>query len=182
MDVKEKSDQGAHEPTATLHLWVPPGPQRIGQPVPISVDVRNDGARNIWMVGVIDGSEEGVRPPRYRPSVTRGDVVVAAPPPVEDPLVGPVRAADFRRLGPGETFDPTRGDGGAAYLPLSTFGTFRPDQPGTYRYTVVLSTESTSPEEWLGRFGQDAERSVVLDLIARVPRLTVTSAVDVEVR
>ena len=182
MDVNEEGDEGEREPTATLHLRVPPGPQPIGQPVPISVEVRNDGAGEIWMIGVIDGSEEGVRPPRYRPSVTRGDVIVAAPPPVEDPLVGPVRAADFRRLGPGETFDPTRGVGGAAYLPLSTFGTFRPAQPGTYRYALVLSTESTDPDEWLGRFGQDAERSMVLDLIARVPRFTVTSAVDVEVR
>jgi hypothetical protein len=46
----------------------------------------------------------------------------------------------------------------------------------------VLSTESSQPEEWLGRFGQEAERSAVLELVARVPRLTVTSnALEVEV-
>jgi hypothetical protein len=134
------------------------------------------------MVGVVDGSEHGVRYPHYRPSVELDGSVVARPAAPEDPLVGPLRAADFRRLGPGEAFDPTLRDAGAAYLPLATFATFAPAEPGRYRYSLTLSTESSDPEQWLGRFNQDAERAAVLELVARVPRITATSAVEVDVR
>jgi len=143
------------------------------------VEVRNAGPGDVWMVGVLDGSEDGVRYPHYRPSVTRDGVTVVEPRAPEDPLVGPLRVADFQRLRPGGAFDPTRRDGAAAYLPLFTFASFCPSERGDYRYTLTLSTESGRPEEWLGRFGQEA----VLDLVARVPRLTVTSnALEVEVR
>lgn len=111
-----------------------------------------------------------------------GDAVVSSPAAPEDPLVGPLRTADFRRLAPGEAFDPTRRDAGAAYLPLATFATFAPAEPGRYCYALTLSTESRDPEGWLGRFNQDAERDAVLELIARVPRITLTSTVDVDVR
>jgi hypothetical protein len=158
-----------------LVLRGPDGPQPVGQAIDVEVTVRNLGAEAVWIVGVVGGSEEGIRYPHYRPSVTRDGAVVAEPPPPEDPLVGPLRVADFRRLGPGEGFDPTRGEG-AAYLPLITFASFQPTEPGVYQYTLTLSTESQEPEEWLGRYNQEAEREAVLDLVARVPRLTVTSA------
>jgi hypothetical protein len=167
---------GTHRPVVLgLLLRGPEGPQPLGGEIEVEVTVRNLGAEDVWIVGVVDGSEEGIRYPHYQPSVTRDGAVVAEPPPPEDPLVGPLRVADFRRLGPGEGFNPTRGEG-AAYLPLITFATFRPTEPGVYRYTLTLSTESQAPEEWLGRYNQEAERDAVLDLVARVPRLTVTSA------
>jgi hypothetical protein len=156
--------------------------QPVGRPVRLEVQVRNQGTVDVWMVGVVDGSEEGVRYPHYRPRVTRGGTVVAAPPPPEDPLVGPLRVSDFLRLAPGEAFDPNQGDGGA-YLPLATFASFRPDEAGIYEYHLTLSTESERAEEWLGRFGQDAERDRVLELIAQVPRVTVTATtLPVEVK
>ncbi len=164
-----------------LALRGPAGPQRVGQPVRIDVEVRNAGTGEIWLVGVVDGSEDGARYPHYRPSVSHGGVVVAAPPPPEDPLVSPLRPADFRRLAGGEPFDPTLSREGAAYLPLSTFATFRPAAPGVYRFSLTLSTESETPELWLGRFGQDAGRGAVLALISRVPRVTITSTIDVAV-
>jgi hypothetical protein len=177
-------DDGPHGPVVLgLALRGPDGPQPIGQGIDIEVAVHNLGAGDVWIVGVVGGSEEGIRYPHYRPSVTRDGAVVAEPPPPEDPLVGPLRVADFRRLGPGEHFDPTTRGEGAAYLPLITFATFRPTEPGVYQYTLTLSTESPEPEEWLGRYNQEAEREAVLDLVARVPRLTVTSAPTlVEVR
>lgn len=182
MGVQTESDGSAQASALIVALRAPTGPHPLGVVVPVGVEVGNDSPREVWMVGVVDGSEEGVRYPQYSPSVTRGASVVAAPPPPEDPLVGPLRAVDFRRLRPGESFDPTRGEGGAAYQPLSTFATFRPAEPGVYRYALTVSTESVEPEEWLGRFGQDAERSAVLNLVARVPRVTVTATVDVDVR
>jgi hypothetical protein len=150
--------------------------------VNVRVEIRNPGPGDVWMVGVVDGSEHGIRYPHYRPSVELDGAVVARPEAPEDPLVGPLRTVDFRRLAPGETFDPTRRDEGAAYLPLATFTAFAPAEPGRYRYAVTLSTESRDPEEWLGRFNQDAERAAVLELVARVPRITTTSAVEVDVR
>jgi len=155
---------------------------RVGRPVRVRVEIRNDSGSALWMVGVVDGSEGGVRFPRYMPAVKLGGRVVAAPPPPEDPLVGPLRAADFRRLAPGESFDPTRPSHGAAYLPLSTFANFTPSKQGAYRYELELSTNSDSPERWLGRFNQEDERAAVLELIGKVPRVTVTAALEVEVR
>jgi hypothetical protein len=176
-------DDGAQGPVLLgLLLGGPEGPQPVGRAVGVEVEVRNLGTEEVWIVGVVSGSEERVRYPHYLPSVTRDLEVVAKPPPPEDPLVGPLRVADFRRLAPGEGFDPTRRDG-AAYLPLSTFTSFRPTEPGVYRYTLTLSTESQEPEEWLGRFGQEAEREAVLDLVTLIPRLTIKSdPLVVEVR
>jgi hypothetical protein len=145
--------------------------------VQVEVQVRNERSEDIWMVGVVDGSEGGLRYPRWQPAVRRDGAIVATPAPPEDPLVGPLRAEDFRRLAPGEAFDPTSREGGRAYLPLVTFASFAPPEPGAYSYTLELSTESEQPDEWLGRWGQDAEREQVLELIERVPRLTLRSNV-----
>lgn len=146
------------------------------------ITVRNLSQQSVWIVGVVDGSEDAIRYPHYLPQISMAGQVIAEPPPPEDPLVGPLRLVDFRLLAPDEAFDPTSPHLGAAYLPISTFSNFRPAVPGRYELTVVLSTESQYPEQWLGYFGQDAERSAVLERIAQVPRLTVRSNVlEVEV-
>jgi len=132
------------------------------------------------MPGVLDGSETGTRLPHYRPAVLRGDEVVAAPPGAEDPLVGPPRPEDLRPLAPGESFDPTDRSGPAAWLPLSTFGTYRPDRPGRYRYTLVVDTTGAEGR-WMGRIGQEPHRARVAPLLADVPRVELTAAVDVDV-
>jgi hypothetical protein len=159
----------------TIVLRAPEGTHPQGRPVPIQVEVRNVSDADVWMVGVLDGSEGGVRYPHYLPAVTRDGVTVAAPGVAEDPLVGPLRAADFRRLAPGASFDPTRADQGAAYLPLSTFATWACPEAGDYHFVLRLSTASQAQEQWLGRFGQDENLDDVLNLIARVPRLTTSS-------
>lgn len=159
-----------------LVLYGPEGPQPVGRPAPIRVEVRNTGAREVWIAGVLDGSEAALRHPHYLPSVTRVDSgrTVAGPGPVEDPLVGPLRAQDLRRLAPGESFDPTAG---AGCLPLLTFANFAPEAPGRHGYALTLSTEARRDEEWLGAFGlpSGTERKVLLDLVAQVPRVTVTA-------
>lgn len=159
-----------------------PGEAQVGRPVELRVAIRNATDHRIWMVGVVDGSEGGVRFPRYRPLVKLDGRIVAEPPAPEDPLVGPLRVEDFHRLEPGESFDPTRSSGGEAYLPLSTFSNFVPPNRGRCRFELVVSTESDSPERWLGRFNQEDERDPVLGLIEKVPRCTVTAAIEVDVR
>ncbi|CCG03629.1 hypothetical protein [Blastococcus saxobsidens] len=55
-------------------------------------------------------------------------------------------------------------------MPLSTFTTFRPDRPGSYRYTLLLDTTGGA-EEWTGRFGQEQYRDVVLSMLSEVPEV-----------
>ena len=156
-----------------------PGPHRVGVPVMVRVVVINVGTAPLW----IRVCSTALRPPpgavlpAYRPA---DGEIVAAPPQPEDPLVGPLRPEDFRRLEPGQWFDPTDRSGGPAYLPLSTFDSFRPDRPGTYRYTLILDT--TGPEEqWMGRFGQEPFRAGVLPLLALVPKVVLNAVVDIDV-
>ncbi|TLS47090.1 hypothetical protein FE633_05940 [Streptomyces montanus] len=165
-----------------LVLHGPSGSQPVGRPATVRAEIRNTGERDLWIAGVLDGSENGLRYPHYLPAITRADNggLVARPAPAEDPLVGPLRANDLRRLAPGESCDPTTGPG---CLPLMTFAHFTPDRPGRYVYTLTLSTESTAPEQWLGGFALPVgtEREQLLALVARVPRTTVTAApVEVE--
>jgi hypothetical protein len=169
-------------PVLVVTLRGPNEPQRVGRPIPIKIEVRNLSQQSVWIVGVLSGSEEGTRYPHYLPQITMAGRVVAEPPPPEDPLVGPLRLVDFRLLEPGEAFDPTEPHPGATFLPISTFSNFQPAAPGLYQFTLVVSTESQHPEQWLGYFGQDADRSAVLERVAQVPRLTISSEVfEVEV-
>jgi hypothetical protein len=169
-------------PVLAVTLQGPKEPQCIGVQIPVTIEVRNLSHQIIWIIGVLSGSEEGIRYPYYLPQITMLGQVIAEPPLPEDPLVGPLRLGDFRLLAPDEAFDPTRPHPGATFLPISTFSNFQPVVPGRYEYTLILSTESQSPEQWLGRFGQDAELSGVLERIEQVPRLTVRSNVlEVEV-
>ena len=166
---RNSGGEGGSTPALALVLTGPGGPQPVGRTPAVRVELRNVGPSEVWVVGVLDGSEEAIRYPHYRPVVTLDGEVVARPGPPEDPLVAPLRQGDFRRLAPGEGFDPT------ATSPLATFVNFRPSRPGTYRYVLTLETDSGSPEEWLSPVRQNEELQAVLDLVRRVPRLTVTS-------
>ena len=77
-----------------------PAEVSVGQPVDLRVQIHNASDHSIWMVGVVDGSEGGVRFPRYAPEVKFDGQVVAAPPPQEDPLVGPLRVRGLPPAGP----------------------------------------------------------------------------------
>lgn len=160
----------------TLTIHGPDRPLSLGAPVPIQIELRNVSSGRIWMVGIVDGSETGSRYPHYLPEIRLAGRVVAKPPVPEDSLLSPLRLADFHLLEPGAGFDPTTKPG-SAYLPVSTFANFRPSAPGRYEFRLVLSTESKRLEQWLGKFGQDAERAAVLDRLQLIPKLTISSNV-----
>jgi hypothetical protein len=163
-----------NEPAENLSLHLRGGADaQRGKPLTISVEFRNDGTRPCLAVGVLDGSEMCLRYPHYRPQIAHDGVIVASPGVPEDPLVGPLRAADFVRLDPGAAFDPSARHGAANFLPLVTFTTFVPAEAGLFVCTLEYSSVSPSPEDWLGRFNQDDEREAVLNLLADVPRVTV---------
>lgn len=155
---------------------------RKGEPVPISIGVRNISGVPLWMVGVVDGSEAGFRFPKYLPSII-------GPPPLPPSenlpwcgMVAPLRLEDFRYLEPGQSFDPTVPVNGAGYLPLVTFSSFRPRFTGRYEFALTLSTESEVDEEWLG-IVEYPGKEAVLARLALVPRLRVESnRIELEVR
>lgn len=146
---------------------------KVGDSVPVKVEVRNVSGKPLRVVGVLDGSEAGVRYPHYTARVTGPDY---QPPTLERPeYTSPLRPQDFRLLKSSEGFDPTVPLGGAAYVPLVCFSHFCPPSPGRYKLSLTLSTDSDSDEEWLGTlpFAQDE----ALPLIAQVPHVRVESNV-----
>lgn len=165
-----------------LTLIVSDAPIPIGQPVSVEIELRNVSDRSVWVPYVLDGSEEGARYPHFRTRVMRDGRIVAEPPPLEDPYYSPLRADDFHLLAPGATFNPVRAAGIAGQVPLFTFLNFRPDSAGLYEVSVTYSTESSSPEDWLGGFGQDSDQDQMISRIAEIPRLTLTASASVTVR
>lgn len=159
-------------------LSIPAVPHRVGAPIPVSIEVKNISDRTLWMIGVMDGSELGLRYPHYQPRIT-GSQPLPSPEPTPLPdMVAPLRIIDFRQLAPGEGFDPTDPQHEAAYLPLSTFVNFRPPSPGRYEFRLTISTESRENEEWLGIMGYPGWEAVV-ERLAEVPRLRIESNVAV---
>jgi hypothetical protein len=147
----------------------------VGKAVPVAIFLKNMSMSPVWMVGVLDGSESGLRYPLYRPEIHLKGILVAEPFPPEDPLVGPLRLSDLTKLEPGESFDPTQASLDRAYLPLITFVNFFPATAGIYQFQLILSTESENPEQWLGTFGQETERDAVLKRVLKIPRGTFRS-------
>lgn len=157
-----------------VHLAVPSGPYPVGGPISITIAVTNISDHPQWIVGVLDGSEAGFRYPRYLPRISGPEPL---PPPEGLPFCGnvaPLRLQDFLSLKPGESFDPTVPNEGAAYLPLGMFAGFRPPVPGTYEFRLTLETESREDEEWLG-ISRYPGWEEVLARLARVPRVRVES-------
>lgn len=144
---------------------------RVGEKVPVGVEVRNVSGLPLRVVGVLDGSEIGARYPHYRPRIT-GPGYQA--PSLEGPeFTSPLRPQDFRLLKPSEGFDPTLPHGGASYVPLVAFNEFRPQTAGRYELSLMLSTDCDKDLEWLGTLPYN--QSEALPLIAQVPRTRVES-------
>ena len=154
-------------------LSVAQQPAKVGTVCPVRVLVKNTSAVPIWIVGVLDGSEGAHRFPHYKPSITTPEPV--APAEADDcGNVAPLRLEDFRRLAPGESFDPTEALNGAAYLPIQAFANFIPNVAGRYEIRLQLSTESEKPEKWLGMLGYPGEAEVI-ERLKTVPRVRVES-------
>jgi len=161
--------------TLSIVLTAPKGVQKTGQPVEISIEVCNISKSPVNIVGVLDGSETGVRFPHYLPEI-KASVEFELPEMEVCGTAGPLRTSDFRLLKPKECFDPTKSAGEASYLPLFTFQNFRPNAAGLYEFSLTLSTESKRDEQWLGIVGYPGEEKV-LELLKKMPRLTVKSNV-----
>ncbi|GAB3174829.1 hypothetical protein [Telluribacter humicola] len=145
---------------------------KVNKPFPIAIKIRNISLEPIWIVGVLDGSEVGVRFPRYIPKIEGPGYQQLIPEWPE--MTAPIRASDFIELQPGESFDPTQPASGRAYLPLIAFRDFTPTTTGTYRISLTLSTDSANEKGWLGSL-PNFDKAPVSSYIYKVPHITVIS-------
>ena len=144
----------------------------INQTVSVGVRVKNISSGPLWIVGVLDGSEVGLRYPHYLPSIEGPDYEMLKP---EWPdFTSPLRKKDFRLLQPGEDFDPTAPTNGAAYMPLIAFRDFVPLSAGRYHISLTLSTESANIRQWLGTLPY-ATQNDLTQQVEKVPRCKVVS-------
>ncbi len=160
----------------SVRLTVPSEPQQVGAPVQVSIAVRNISDQPLWIIGVLEGSELGLRYPHYLPQITGPQPLPAVE--IEYDMLAPLRLQDFRRLAAGESFDPTAQQNGEAYLPLYTFTNFRPPAPGRYELRLTLSTESTANEQWMGGWELPGKEQAQ-ERLTLVPRLRVDSNVAI---
>ena len=163
------------EAPLSVVLTVPSVPQNVGVVIPVKIEVRNISSAALWMVGVLDGSEQGYRFPHYRPSI-RSDQPVSPPEMEACGNLAPLRLQEFTHLDPNQSFDPTVSDTGAAYFPIFTFTNFVAPTPGSYHFQLKLSTLSDKDDDWLGMPGYPGE-SDVLERLKNVPRVEVESNV-----
>jgi hypothetical protein len=151
----------------------------VGETPTIAVRVRNVSTSPLLFVGVLDGSEFGLRYPHYIPEVT-GPVDVRSLAEAPD-FTAPLRRTDVRTVQPGEEFDPTDRAGGESYVQIAAF-LYLANAPGRYTVSLTVSTECDAVEPWLGTLPVPRDPAVP-DLIAQIPRLTVRSEpLTIEVR
>jgi hypothetical protein len=144
--------------------------QPLSEPPELSVRVTNTSDEPVWMVGVLPGSE-GMRYPRYEVEI-EGPSGRAVPPfPEGMDYARGLQPADFKRLAPGESFDPQEG---RQFIPIQQLAWFKPSRPGTYRFRVRLDTQEENPREWLGHtYVRDPDK--VITMLRQVPKIQVES-------
>jgi hypothetical protein len=146
------------------------GQQPLDESLDLSVLVINVSDEPIWMVGVLPGSE-GLRYPQYVAEIDgpSGPVELQFPEGLD--YARGLRAEDFVRLAPGESFDPEQGKG---FIPIQRLAWFKPSEPGKYRLRLRFDATAEDARLWMGStFVRDQRR--VETLIQQVPRVEVWS-------
>ena len=144
--------------------------QLLGEPPDLSVRVVNTSDEPVWMVGVLPGSE-GMRYPRYEVEIEGPSGQAARPFPEGMDYARGLQPTDFKRLAPGESFDPQEG---RQFIPIQQLAWFKPSQPGTYRFRVRLDTREENPREWLGHT-YVRDQAKVMAMLQQVPKVEVES-------
>jgi hypothetical protein len=161
------------ESLLSVALSAPAGKQSAGEPIRVTIEVRNISGHAIWIVGALDGSDTGLRFPHYLPRIN------GAPPPLSGEeeyldVASPLRPEDFRQLQPGDGFDPVARLNLTLNPLLAHFTEFVPPAPGHYELRLTLSTESDQDEQWLGIMDYPG-KDEALRRLASVPRLRIES-------
>jgi hypothetical protein len=143
--------------------------QSGSDPLDLSVQITNISNRPVWMVGVVPGSE-GLRYPRYLAEIQGPAGPERTRLPEDLDYVRGLRAEDFVRLDPGQSFDPQ----GEGFVPIQHLAWFRPSKPGRYRLRLCFDATEPNPKRWMGHTRGADERRVEM-LIQRVPQIKVWS-------
>lgn len=137
----------------------------VGETPQIQVGLKNESDDPVVLVGSLDASDIRWRYPYCY-------LEIKGPPDAQQWGLGrcgntnPLRREDFVTVQPGEVFDP--------YQTVDDYGFFSCSQldwhnfavAGTYRLTWVYSTNSQTPQEWVG----DGTLDEVSELLSQVPR------------
>jgi hypothetical protein len=162
-------DPGLGEP---IQIWLAAAGGEhwpVDRPPRFEVRVRNVSEDEVWMVGVLPGSE-GLRYPQYVAEIEGPSGPVTPRFPEDLDYVPGLRPEAFVRLAPGESFDPQ----GEGFVPIQQLAWFRPPRPGRYRLRLCFDATAGDVRLWLGHTPVP-DRARVERLIRRVPPVRVWS-------
>lgn len=149
---------------------------RVGEDHGVKIRVINSSERQVWAPGILDGSESGVRFPRWHCHVKGPDGELS--PPEAPDFTSPLTPSDFQCLMPGEAMDPTHSTKGGRFQSLQTLSAMTL-QPGEYAITIEFDTSSEDCDEWEGTlpdFHQTAEQlELARKRVAQTPHIRVAS-------
>ena len=158
------------EPPIRIELRSGGGPRQALEKDPeLSVQITNISDEPIWMVGVVPGSD-GLRYPQYVAEIEGPKGLEQTRLPEDLDYVRGLRAEDFVRLAPGESFDPQ----GKGFIPIQQLAWFKPTQPGRYLFRLSFDATEADPRQWMGHTRVTDQRSIE-GLIQQVPSVRVWS-------
>ena len=158
------------EPPIRIELCSSGGARRsLEEELDLSVRITNISAGPVWVVGVVPGSE-GLRYPQYIIEIEGPEGVEQIRLPEDLDYVRGLRAEDFVRLAPGQSFDPQ----GKDFIPIQQLAWFKPTQPGRYQFRLRFDATEPDPRQWMGHTPVSDPGSIER-LIQRVPPVRVWS-------
>ncbi|MFT3786800.1 MAG: hypothetical protein QM770_11635 [Tepidisphaeraceae bacterium] len=149
---------------------------KLGEAPKLAVSLRNQGNVDIYLIGSLDASDCKWRYPHCYFEVIGPNGVPSTQPLARCGNMNTLRAKDFVKVRPGETFDP--------YQRIDNYGFFSPHQfaaenftqPGKYRIRFVYSTTSTDIGDWAGDGGpRVASNSEIVRMFRMVPKVEAQS-------
>jgi len=158
------------EPPIRIELRTSGGARRsLAEDLELSVQITNISGEPVWMVGVVPGSD-GLRYPQYVAEIEGPEGSEQTRLPEDLDYVRGLRAEDFVRLAPGQSFDPQ----GKDFIPIQQLAWFKPTKHGTYQFRLRFDATEPDPRQWMGHTRITDPRSIER-MIQRVPPVRVWS-------
>lgn len=152
----------------------------IGETPEITITIKNNSGKDVYLIGSLDASEEQWRSPYcyFKIDKPKSDSL---------PIIGrcgnmnSLRIEDFKLVKSGETFNPYQsidGDGFFGSYEIERKENFQ--NPGIYKITFHYSTKSTKLEDYLGDGDENTELRALFD---KMPNIELTSnTIEIEIK
>ena len=152
----------------------------IGETPEITVAIKNNSEKDVYLIGSLDASESQWRSPYCyftidKPKSDSLPIVVRCG------YMNSLRKEDFILVKSGEEFNP--------YQPIDDYGFFDSyeivrkenfQNPGKYKITFHYSTESTALDDYLG---DGKENTELRELFEKMPNIKLTSnSIEIEIK